>query len=96
MTPVAGLYSIMVAAVGLVRRLEGDLTEGRTVAVHCRQGVGRSALLAACLLAATGMDVAAAFARIREARGCPVPDTSEQCEWVVGFARQFLAVPRNE
>jgi protein-tyrosine phosphatase len=79
------------AAVDLVRRLERCLTEGTTVAVHCRQGVGRSALLAACLLVAAGIDPAAAFTRIQDARGCPVPDTAEQREWVARFARDFLA-----
>lgn len=83
-------------AVELIRRLEGDLAQGRTVAVHCRQGVGRSALLAACLLAGTDLGVAAAFERIGGSRGCPVPDTPEQREWVIRFAREFLAVPRNE
>ena len=91
-----GVPSSLAAAEGLVRRLEGDLTEGRTVAVHCRQGVGRSALLAACLLAATRMGAGTALERIQEARGCPVPDTAEQREWVVRFAREFSVAPRNE
>ncbi len=91
-----GVPASTAAAAGLVRRLEGDLAEGKTVAVHCRQGVGRSALLTACLLAATGIEVATAFERIRGARACPVPDTPGQREWVVRFAREFLTVPRNE
>ncbi len=78
----------------LVFRLEEDLAAGRKVAVHCRQGVGRSAVLAACLLVAAGVAVGDAFARVAEARGCPVPDTVEQRAWVARFASQ-LAAPRS-
>jgi len=75
----------------MVRQLESKLAEGKHVAIHCRAGVGRSALLAACLLAASGLDLDRAFGRIREARGCSVPDTPEQREWVARFARDFSA-----
>jgi protein-tyrosine phosphatase len=70
----------------LVADLEVFLARGNAVAIHCRQGVGRSALLAACLLAASGVQAAEAFRRIEAARGCPVPDTAEQREWVNRFA----------
>jgi protein-tyrosine phosphatase len=81
------------ATAELVRRLENRLASGKSVGIHCRQGVGRSALLGACLLAAAGVDVRVAFERIRAARGCPVPDTLEQQEWVARFARAYLASP---
>jgi protein-tyrosine phosphatase len=70
--------------------LERKLKAGKTVAVHCRQGVGRSAILAASLLAASGLDVDTAWGRVSKARGCPVPDTTEQREWVARLARDFL------
>src|SRR5262245_36465049 len=38
-------------AAELVRRLASLLAGGKGVAIHCRQGVGRSALVAACVLA---------------------------------------------
>jgi len=69
----------------VVQRLATLLAEGRSVAIHCRQGVGRSALLAACVLAALGDTPDAAFERIAQARGWPVPDTAEQREWVNTF-----------
>lgn len=75
----------------LVHDLEGKLAEGRNVAIHCRQGIGRSAILAACILTSTGMDVETAFARIATARGCKVPDTEEQKQWVARFARTQAA-----
>ena len=70
------------AALALARQLEHALAEGKRVAVHCRQGIGRSALLAACVLVAAGEEPDTAFQHIRVARGCAVPETAEQREWV--------------
>src|SRR5262245_12146072 len=39
------------AALALVRRLAALMAGDRGVAVHCRQGIGRSSLVAACVLA---------------------------------------------
>lgn len=74
----------------LVRRLAALVAGGKAVAVHCRQGVGWSALVAACVLASLGERPSAAFERIAAARGCPVPDTAEQREWVMRFADRHL------
>lgn len=79
------------ATLELVQRLEQGLAQGEKIAIHCRQGVGRAALLAACILAAGGIDPTAAFARITAVRGCVVPETSEQREWIVRFVRDALA-----
>src|SRR5205823_2100312 len=84
------------AAAALVRRLERLLRAGMRVAIHCRQGVGRAALLAACLLAAAGVGPDVGFERIEAARGRPVPDTPEQRAWVVRFARDLLPSGRGE
>jgi protein-tyrosine phosphatase len=91
-----GVPSSAKAALELARRLEECLAQGENVAIHCRQGVGRAALLAACVLAASGIDPAAAFDRIAAARGCAVPDTREQREWVMRFAHEMLARPTGE
>jgi protein-tyrosine phosphatase len=66
----------------LLHSLERELLQGKNVAFHCRQGVGRSPLLAAGLLVLAGMDPDKAFMRVGEARGCAVPETAEQREWV--------------
>jgi protein-tyrosine phosphatase len=76
-------------SVRLIREVEEWLTEGKNVALHCRQGIGRSALLAACLLVSAGLQPDAAFARLREARGCSVPETEEQRQWVMRFSREI-------
>ena len=63
-----------------------ELRARKAVAVHCRMGIGRSALVAACLLKSQSIGVDEAFAMISRARGFSVPDTEEQREWVTGFA----------
>jgi len=75
--------------VSFVRTLTGLLSEGKKVVIHCRQGVGRSALIAASILIMRGVDAGSAFARIASVRGCPVPDTPEQREWVVRLAQNI-------
>lgn len=74
------------ATADLVRKLETALEAGKSVAVHCRQGIGRSSLIAALLLVSAGIDPEAALAKIRQARGCTVPDTLEQRNWIKSFA----------
>ncbi|MBM3996572.1 MAG: tyrosine protein phosphatase [Planctomycetes bacterium] len=70
-----------------VKQLGGFLAQGRSVVVHCRAGIGRSSLLAACTLVTAGIDADEAYGRISIARGIRVPDTPEQREWVRRFAR---------
>ncbi|MCC7381261.1 MAG: dual specificity protein phosphatase family protein [Deltaproteobacteria bacterium] len=66
----------------LVLELERRLSAGKSVLVHCRQGIGRSSMLAAALLNNAGEGVDPALARIGSARGRPVPDTEEQRQWL--------------
>jgi protein-tyrosine phosphatase len=62
------------------------LATGKAVGIHCRQGIGRSALVAASLLALSGIPPGVAFDRIGEARGSTVPETREQRRWVENVA----------
>jgi protein-tyrosine phosphatase len=62
--------------------LHHDLLQGRSIAVHCRAGIGRSALLLASLLLREGLSADDAFRRISYARGMQTPDTPEQLRWV--------------
>lgn len=75
----------------LVRRLERHLAAGHSVGIHCRQGIGRSGVIAACLLVSAGELPHKAFERIGRVRGCQVPETAEQREWVEAFAPQIGA-----
>lgn len=69
-----------------IEKLAELLSQGKTVVIHCRQGIGRSALMAASILVAMGINVDSAFNLIADARECSVPDTQEQHDWVSKFA----------
>jgi hypothetical protein len=83
--PDRGVPESLRDAVGLAQALSIRIGEGRAVAVHCRAGIGRSSLIAACTLVCLGFDPAAAFVMISEARGVRVPDTEGQRDWVTAF-----------
>jgi protein-tyrosine phosphatase len=61
------------------------LAASKAVAVHCRAGIGRSALVAACILTRCGYNASDAFAIISASRGVTVPDTDDQRNWVISF-----------
>jgi protein-tyrosine phosphatase len=61
---------------------------GKGVGFHCRAGIGRSSMLAALVLGRLGWTTDAAFRAISEPRGCPVPDTLEQEQWVQSFVHK--------
>ena len=69
-----------------VDELVRELKRGRSIAIHCRIGVGRSALVAACVLVAMGRPLSYVWTTIQKARGMSVPDTDEQREWVAKFS----------
>jgi protein-tyrosine phosphatase len=71
----------------LVAELEGLLADGKHIGIHCRQGIGRSSLVTACLLVKAGQNVDASFQQISDSRGLTVPDTADQRKWVGDFAR---------
>jgi len=73
----------------LANRLALKLAIGQNAGVHCRQGIGRSSLLAAATLTAAGMDPSAALRKVAEARGLMVPETAEQRRWFEVFARRY-------
>ncbi len=82
------------ATVELLTRLVELLAEGKNVATHCRQGIGRAGLIAVGLLIFSGLDAEAAIARVSAARGCPVPETPEQRRWIMELARALTASPK--
>lgn len=75
----------------LASALDASLSRGRGVVIHCRAGLGRAPLLAACVLVAGGLAPGTALGRIGASRGCRVPETAEQRSWVAAFAREQLA-----
>jgi len=73
------------ATAALVDWVVSDLRRGLGVAIHCRLGIGRSGLVAACVLRALGHAYEEVFPILTRARGLPVPDTQAQVDWVRRF-----------
>lgn len=76
-----------------LEKLEGQLADGKNVVLHCRQGIGRTGLVAACLLLTKGIDPETAVRRLSAARGTSVPETPEQRQWINHYGESF-ATPR--
>lgn len=72
-----------------LEKLEGELAAGKNVIIHCRQGIGRTGLVAACLLLRKGIDPETAVRLLSAARGLPVPETPEQRHWIDHYAESF-------
>jgi|ERR1700722_18596927 len=70
----------------VLERMSRTLRDGKNVLVHCRQGIGRSGLVAACLLVRNGISPGAAVESVSAARGLPVPETEEQRDWIDHYA----------
>jgi protein-tyrosine phosphatase len=87
--PDRGLPESRHAAAELAKSLATDLRNGRAVAIHCRAGIGRSSLIAACVLIYSGIEAEKALALIGSARGLIVPDTDEQRDWVIAFGDEW-------
>ena len=91
--PDRGIPPSAESAADLIRSVSGALERGRTVAVHCRQGIGRSALITGAVLVAKGQDVPTALRTIKESRGLEVPETDEQRQWLRDFAARLTREP---
>lgn len=77
--------SVHADALAFLERLSRPLLEGQHIAIHCRMGIGRAALLAASVLVLNGYTPQHAFEALSSARGQPVPETDEQRAWVVSL-----------
>lgn len=74
------------AIAATLERVDAELSSGKNVVIHCRQGIGRSGLIAACLLIAKGLSASAAVDTVSAARGLPIPETEEQRRWIDQYA----------
>lgn len=83
-----GIPRSTAAARELIDKLCGGLEAGKKIAIHCRQGIGRSGLIAAGVLVASGVDPETAFRQVSAARGLSVPETPEQRAWVLELDRE--------
>ena len=64
----------------------GRARAGENVAIHCRGGLGRTGLVAACCLVALGRGARESIALVRNTRENAV-ETTEQARWVEEFER---------
>ncbi len=100
----AGMESLYFSIMDLSAPAEDDLCEfldllgeilvrldaGKTVVVHCRGGLGRSGMLAACLLVLRGYGPQEALVAVREARGEGAVEMPEQEDFIETVARAGL------
>ncbi|SRR6266550_1663984 len=70
----------------VLERINADLSTGKNVLVHCRQGIGRTGTVAACLLVSKGWNPSAAVDHLSSLRGIPIPETPEQRHWIDQYA----------
>lgn len=75
------------AVSSLVDWVVSDLRRGLGVVIHCRIGIGRSGVIAACVLHALGHKPDTLFPILSRVRGIPVPDTPAQADWVRRYVK---------
>jgi protein-tyrosine phosphatase len=80
-----------VETLGLISDLDSRLSRGENVLIHCRQGIGRTGIIAAGLLFYRGFDPQTAIQRVSQARGIPVPETKEQLAWLRNLGSSMIA-----
>jgi protein-tyrosine phosphatase len=69
-----------------LEKLDQALSLGKNVVVHCRQGIGRAGMVLVCLLIMKGLSPGAAIEQLTMVRGAPIPETSQQRDWIERFA----------
>lgn len=68
-----------------IKHLVNRLRAGERIGVHCRGSIGRATVTAACALIHLGWSPRSALSAIMMARGCSVPDTQEQENWILSY-----------
>jgi hypothetical protein len=66
------------AFTALIEEIEGRLRKGQTIGVSCRGGLGRTGILAACLLKRGGLDANTAMAVVRRSRPGAIENASQE------------------
>ena len=91
--PDRGVPQSVREASALVDELHSNLIQGKAVAVHCRAGIGRTGVVAACILHKLRIQRTEIFHLLSRSRGLAMPDTSAQVEWVEKFSGTFPNAP---
>jgi protein-tyrosine phosphatase len=90
--PDRGVPASVEAVLSLLKRIVRALETGKGVAVHCRQGIGRSGLIAAGVLMSSGIGADKALEIVSMARGLRVPETPEQLQWIYHLPSEHVVV----
>lgn len=90
--PDRGVPASKADAVKFVGDLTAALGAGKNVALHCRQGIGRSGMVAAAALMSAGIATDEAVDVVSRTRGVQVPETAGQMQWLEQLASEFSAI----
>ena len=91
--PDRGMAENRAAFAMLARDIAAELRAGAAIGIHCRAGIGRSGMLACCVLTLYGLTADDAIARVSQARGIAVPDTDAQAHYIRGIADMVRPAP---
>jgi protein tyrosine phosphatase (PTP) superfamily phosphohydrolase (DUF442 family) len=91
--PDRGVPKSVEALKAMVESLSAKVTAGEAIVIHCRAGIGRTGLIAACVMLHLGYPFKNIFATLSKARGVNVPDTDIQIAWVQSYAKTVVTAP---
>jgi protein-tyrosine phosphatase len=94
--PDRGMAENRAAFAMLACDIAAELKVGAAIGIHCGSGIGRSGMLACCLLALSGSTADEAIVRVSRARGVAVPDTDAQAHYIRGYRGHGAAHARGE
>lgn len=92
--PDRGVPTSTEAAMSAIGGIAAQLDAGKNVAVHCRQGIGRSGLITSGVLMNSGIEADEAIEIVSSARGISVPETPAQRRWIEKLSSR-LAVAKE-
>lgn len=81
------------AFAALAHETLGALRGGMAIGAHCRAGIGRSAMLACCILALSGPTAEEAIAGVSEARRIAAPDMAAPAVFIRGIVAHMQFAP---
>ncbi len=74
------------AAKAMIETLYDKILSGKTIAIHCYGGIGRSGTIAVGVLLHWGYEVLEAVNLVSESRGMEVAKAQEQRQWLYEYA----------
>lgn len=78
--------SDFLAAKAMIETLYDKILSGKTIAIHCYGGIGRSGTVAVGILLHFGYEVLEAVNLVRTSRGIEVAKAQEQRQWLYEYA----------